>query len=313
MPYYIRKILGLLITLLLVSLITFGVFQILPGDPVSVILGVDADPLRAEALTEQLGLNLPLSTRYLNWIDGLLRGSLGTSLRYQQPVAELISEAFSVTSTLAVFAICLTLLIGIPLGILLANYPKNPLSVLVASFSQILLSVPSFCTGILLISIFAVRLKWFPSIEYTPLSQGVFACVRSIFLPSLSIALGSGAVLIRYIVVSIQNQQKQDYVKTAKSKGVPSLQIMLRHVLRNSLIPVVTILGMLASDILGGSIIIENVFSLPGIGKLVSGAISTRDLPLIQGLVLYLAFIVVLCNFAVDLFYSLIDPRIRLK
>lgn len=313
MGYYCRKIGGLLLTLVLVSLITFGVFQILPGNPAYIILGVDADPLQIEALTKSMGLDLPLYQRYINWILGVLKGDLGTSFRYQQPVTQLISQGLAVTGGLAVMTMLLTILIGIPVGIWLAGHSNKAYSVGCSMISQISLSVPAFCMGIFLIHIFSVRLKWFPSIGFVHWSEDPIGCIRSLLLPALSLALGSSAVLIRYVKVSITNQQKQDYVRTAYSKGLKKRKVMYGHVVRNSLIPVITILGMLTADILGGSIITENVFSLPGIGRLISVSISSRDLPLLQGLVLYLAVIVVVCNFAVDLIYSVVDPRIRLK
>ena len=313
MGYYCRKIGGLLLTLVLVSLITFGVFQILPGNPAYIILGVDADPLQIEALTKSMGLDLPLYQRYINWILGVLKGDLGTSFRYQQPVTQLISQGLAVTGGLAVMTMLLTVLIGIPVGIWLAGHSNKAYSVGCSMISQISLSVPAFCMGIFLIHIFSVRLKWFPSIGFVHWSEDPIGCIRSLLLPALSLALGSSAVLIRYVKVSITNQQKQDYVRTAYSKGLKKRKVMYGHVVRNSLIPVITILGMLTADILGGSIITENVFSLPGIGRLISVSISSRDLPLLQGLVLYLAVIVVVCNFAVDLIYSVVDPRIRLK
>ncbi len=313
MGYYCRKIGGLLLTLVLVSLLTFGVFQILPGNPAYIILGVDADPLQIEALTKSMGLDLPLYQRYINWILGVLKGDLGTSFRYQQPVTQLISQGLVVTGGLAVMTMLLTILIGIPVGIWLAGHSNKAYSVGCSMLSQVSLSVPAFCMGIFLIHIFSVRLKWFPSIGFVHWSEDPIGCIRSLLLPALSLALGSSAVLIRYVKVSITNQQKQDYVRTAYSKGLKKRKVMYGHVVRNSLIPVITILGMLTADILGGSIITENVFSLPGIGRLISVSISSRDLPLLQGLVLYLAVIVVVCNFAVDLIYSVVDPRIRLK
>lgn len=313
MGYYCRKIGGLLLTLVLVSLITFGVFQILPGNPAYIILGVDADPLQIETLTKKMGLDLPLYQRYIDWILGVLKGDLGTSFRYQQPVTQLISQGLAVTGGLAAMTMLLTVLIGIPVGIWLAGHSNKAYSVGCSMISQISLSVPAFCMGIFLIHIFSVRLKWFPSIGFVHWSEDPIGCIRSLLLPALSLALGSSAVLIRYVKVSITNQQKQDYVRTAYSKGLKKSKVMYGHVVRNSLIPVITILGMLTADILGGSIITENVFSLPGIGRLISVSISSRDLPLLQGLVLYLAVIVVICNFAVDLIYSVVDPRIRLK
>lgn len=313
MKYYLKKILGFIFTILLVSIITFVVFQILPGDPAQIILGVDADPAQIENLRATMNLDKGYVERYLIWLTNALKGDLGVSYRYSRAVSELISESFFVTSSLAVYSIALTILIGLPLGIFIAKNSKKKITTGISMLSQLGISVPSFCMGIMLISIFSVNLGWFDSIGYIPASESLTGWFKTMFLPSLSIAFGSSAVLARYIRVSIANQQKQDYVRTAKSKGLSEKIIMNQHILRNSLIPVITILGMLVADILGGSIIIENVFSLPGIGKLISTSITTRDLPLIQGLTVYLAGIVVICNFGVDILYSIIDPRIKTK
>ena len=313
MKYYLKKILGFIFTILLVSIITFVVFQILPGDPAQIILGVDADPAQIENLRATMNLDKGYVERYLIWLTNALKGDLGVSYRYSRAVSELISQSFFVTSSLAVYSIALTILIGLPLGIFIAKNSKKKITTGISMLSQLGISVPSFCMGIVLISIFSVNLGWFDSIGYIPASESLTGWFKTMFLPSLSIAFGSSAVLARYIRVSIANQQKQDYVRTAKSKGLSEKIIMNQHILRNSLIPVITILGMLVADILGGSIIIENVFSLPGIGKLISTSITTRDLPLIQGLTVYLAGIVVICNFGVDILYSIIDPRIKTK
>ena len=313
MGYYLRKAVGLLVTLVLISLITFGVFQILPGNPAYIILGVDADPLQVEALSKSMGLDKPLISRYLLWVRQLLRGDLGVSYRYSQPVAALLKDALKVTGSLTLITMLLTVLIGIPAGVWLAGHGSRKYSLPLSMLSQVSISIPSFCMGIFLTHVFAVRLKWLPSIGYTSLDQGVIPWLRSLTLPACALALGSASILIRYVRVSIANQQKQDYVRTAYSKGLRTGKVMYRHVVRNSLIPVITILGMTTADILGGSIIIENVFSLPGIGRLISVSITSRDLPLLQGLTLYLAIIVVVCNFVVDVIYSLVDPRIRLR
>lgn len=313
MGYYVKKAAGLAVTLVLVSLITFGVFQILPGNPAYIILGVDADPLQIEALTESMGLDLPLYQRYFNWVRDLFLGNLGVSYRYQQPVSQLLSGSLEVTGGLTIVTMILTVLIGIPVGIWLAGHSNKKYSVPFSMLSQISLSVPAFCMAVFLTSIFAVQLKWLPSIGFVSWKENPAKWLQSLILPSLSLSLGSSAVLSRYVKVSVTNQQKQDYVRTAYSKGLRRHKVMYRHIVRNSLIPVITILGMTTADILGGSIIIENVFSLPGIGRLISVSITSRDLPLLQGLTLYLAVIVVICNFAVDLIYSAVDPRIRLK
>ena len=313
MRYYLRKLIGLLVTLIIVSLAAFLCFSVLPGDPALIILGLDADELQIETLHRELGLDKNIALRYLDWLSGLFRGDLGTSIRYSQSVSSLIGESFKVTLSLGLLSLILTVLIGLPIGLWLGANSKKKSSIPVSILSQISLSVPSFCMAIVLISIFSVHLKILPSIGYTPITDGLFPFLKSLILPSLSIAIGSAAILIRYIKVSIEKEEGMDYVRTARSKGLKRSSIMLCHVLKNSLIPVITTLGLIAADILGGSIIVENIFSLPGIGRLITVSISSRDLPLIQGLVLYLAFIVVLCNFVVDMVYSLVDPRIRLK
>lgn len=313
MKYYLRKLAGLVITLLLVSLVTFAVFQILPGDPATVILGVDADPVQLERLREELGTNRPLPERFLSWVGNALRGDLGISYRYNRPVSEIIAGGLSATVSLAILSLILTAAIGLPVGVWLAHHGKKLYSAPVTFLSQLGLSVPAFCVSLVLIEIFSVKLKWLPSMNFVPWQQSPVKCLQSLILPSLAIAFGSSAVLIRYMRSAVLRQESEDYVRTARSKGAPGSKILREHVLRNSLIPVLTIFGMTVADVLGGSIIIENVFSLPGIGKLIAASISTRDLPLIQGLVLYLAVIVVVCNFAVDVLYSVIDPRIRKK
>lgn len=313
MRYYLRKLIGLVVTLVLVSLVTFFVFQILPGDPALIILGVDADEYQIEALNRSLGLDRPLFERYISWLKGLFSGDLGTSIRYNQSVSYLIGEGLKATSLLSLYSMVFTIAIGLPIGLFLASHSKRKYSIPISIISQLSLSIPSFCMGIFLISIFSVRLNLLPSVGYTPPSEGLFASFKSLLLPSLSVAIGSSAILIRYVKVSVLKESGKDYVRTARSKGMSKGRIMYVHVLKNSLIPVITILGLLTADILGGSIIVENIFSLPGIGRLITVSISSRDLPLIQALVLYLALIVVVCNFIVDLIYSLVDPRIRLR
>lgn len=313
MSYYIRKAAGLIVTLLLVSFITFSVFEILPGNPAYIILGVDADLMQIEALNKSMGLDQPAIVRYIKWIWELMHGDLGMSYKYQQPVTTLLIDALEVTGSLAIVTLFITALIGVPAGIWLADHSKKWYSLPLSMLSQVSLSVPSFCMAIFLISIFTVWLRWLPSVGFVSFFDSPSGWLKSIILPSCSLALGTSAVVIRYVKVSVNGQQKQDYVRTAYSKGLRKKQVLYGHVARNAMIPVVTIFAMTAADILGGSIIVENVFSMPGIGRLISVSISSRDLPLLQGLTFYLALLVVLCNFAVDIVYSLIDPRIRLK
>lgn len=313
MKYYLKKILGLAVTLFLVSFITFLVFSLLPENPAEIILGVNAEPEEIAAMEKELGLDRPYFERYISWIGNLMKGNLGTSYRYHQSVSELIKNSFGVTLGLSVISLILTVAIGLPMGIYISKKHNKFLNALLSFATQIGYSVPYFCTAILLIYFFTVKNSIFPSMGYVPFSQNPLGYFKTMILPSLAIAIGSSAILMRYIKVCIEDEKVMDYVRTAKSKGIGNGKILRKHILRNSLIPSITMLGMLVADILGGSIIIENVFSLPGIGKLIAVSISTRDLPLIQGLVLYLAVIVALCSFAVDMIYSVIDPRIRIK
>ncbi|MCR4626566.1 MAG: ABC transporter permease [Treponema sp.] len=311
--FYIRKTAGFLVTVFVISVITFAAFQILPGDPALVILGVDAEPAQIENLRSIMHLDLSPVARYFLWISNALKGDFGQSFRYQRSVNSIIFSSFLVTVQLSVLVLLITILLGIPLGIFLARHDKEKKCLPVNFISQLGISFPVFCVALLFIYVFSVKLKLLPSMGYVSFSKNPFECIKSLLLPSLSLAFGTVSIMLRYMRSSILTQVKKDFVRTARSKGMGEKSVYLKHVLRNSLIPVITILGMLTSEILGGSIIIENVFSLPGIGKMISSSISSRDFPLIQALVLYLAFIVVSCNFAVDIFYSIVDPRIRLR
>lgn len=313
MRYFIRKFSSLVITMVLVSLITFLVFQILPGNPAETILGVDADKYQIEALNNKMGLNKPPFYRYISWASNAIRGNLGDSIKYQELVSKLIGSRIEVTVSLAVISLIITFFIGIPLGIFLARANNKKISIFVSMLSQLGIAIPSFWMGIMLIMFFSVFFKIFPSGGYTSWGENPLLAIKSLILPSISIAIGTSAVVVRYLKNVLLDELKLDYVRTAFSKGLKEKRILTAHVLRNVLIPVVTIIGMIATDILGGSIITENVFSLPGLGNLIVISINSRDLPLIQGLVLYLAFIVVLINFAVDMLYIIIDPRISLK
>lgn len=311
--FYIQKILDFLVTLFLVTAVTFLTFNLLPGNPALAILGTEAEPAQIQLLEEKLGLDKPVSVRYLLWVQDALHGNLGESYQYGQSVSKLISGSFSATAGLAFLSFVLTVIFGVFFGILFSRMYENAFFRPLVSLSQIWFSVPSFCTALFLIVVFSVKLKLLPAMGYAPISGGFLKWLRALILPALSISLGSGAVLARYILTSILAQKKQDYVRTARSKGLRENQIVMRHILRNALIPSITTLGLITADILGGSIIIETVFSIPGIGRLVATSISSRDFPLIQGLVLYLAVIALVCNFVVDILYSIADPRIRKK
>ncbi len=313
MRYYIRKVAALISTIVLVSVLTFLVFQILPGDPAQIVLGVDADPHQLAELRKTMGLDRPAAERYVTWIKDALTGDFGTSLRYQRPVADIVAERLPVTLSLSIMTLGLTLLIGLPLGIYIARTDGKFVSMLLSVMTQVGLAVPSFWLAFILILLFSVTFKMFPTYGYVPWSEDPAGAFKSLFLPSLALAVPGIAVVIRYLRNTLLDQLRMDYVRTARSKGLREPAIMYRHLLRNSLIPVLTIIGLLIADTLGGSIVVENVFALPGLGNLLVTSIGTRDLPLLQTLVLYIAIIVVLINFAIDILYKAIDPRIRLK
>lgn len=313
MRFYIRKLATLISTVLLVSVITFLVFQILPGDPAQIVLGVDADPHQLAELRKTMGLDRPAAERYVSWIKDTVTGDFGTSLRYQRPVADIVAERLPVTLSLSLLSLGFTLIIGLPLGIYIARKDGKISSMLVSAFTQLGLAVPSFWLAFILILLLSVTFKLFPTYGYVPWSEDPVGAFKSLFLPSLALAIPGIAVVIRYLRNTLLDQSRMDYVRTARSKGLREPKIMYRHILRNSLIPVLTIVGLLIADTLGGSIVVENVFALPGLGSLLVTSIGTRDLPLLQTLVLYIAVIVVLINFVVDILYKVIDPRIRLK
>lgn len=313
MKYVLKKIVTMVCTLFVISLLTFGVFQILPGNPVDVILGVDADPLQAQALEKQLGLDLPLGERYVNWIGDLFRGDLGDSIRYQVPVGDLLKSSLPVTISLTVFSLLITVVTVIPIAIFLAKNNNKKSALFLSFLTQIGVAVPSFWLGILLIMLFAVTLQVLPSGDFIPFSEDPLGCIRSLILPSVAIAIGTSAVVIRYLKNTLLDQMNLDYVRTARSKGATQKRVLYRHVLKNALLPTITILGMTVVDVLGGSIIVENVFNLPGIGHLITSGVGNRDFPLVQVLVFYLAFMVIVINLVVDLLYMAVDPRIRLE
>ncbi len=310
--YLGKKLLSALAALVVISLLTFLVFQILPGNPALIILGVDADPLQVEALEQLMGIDKPMLQRYVEWLGGLVGGDLGLSLRYRVPVTDLIASALPVTVTLTLLSLLITIIIVVPVSVYLATHNNTIAATFLSALTQLGVSVPSFWLAIMLILVFSVMLHWFPSGEVIPFSQSVTGALRSLVLPAVAISIGTTAVVIRYLKSTILDEMHMDYVRTARSKGLSRNTVLYRHVLKNALLPAITILGMITVDVLGGSIIVENVFNLPGIGRLITSGVGNRDFPMVQALVFYLAATVVVINFLVDLLYTAIDPRIRL-
>ncbi|UOE76659.1 ABC transporter permease [Parageobacillus thermoglucosidasius] len=313
MNFVIRRMFTFFLTLIFVVFLSFCAFRIIPGNPALAILGTEATPAQLEALNKKLGADKPLIEQFGSWMINVLHFDFGESLRFSEPVLSLIISRSSVTFSLAIIALIITVVTAIPLGMLAAKSKGKTMDFLISIITQIGLSVPSFWSGILLILIFGFTLNWFSAGGYVPWSKSPFLALRSLFLPSLAIAIPQIAIVVRYLRTTIIEQLNEDYVRTAYSKGLKESTIYFKHVLKNALIPVVTVVGMNFGEILAGSLVIEQVFTLPGFGSLLVSAIGSRDYPLIQGMVLIIAFLVALINLIVDLTYRWLDPKMELK
>lgn len=309
--FLVKKVFALLLTLLAATLVVFLILEILPGDPASVMLGVNAEAETLQALRQEMGLDRPVVVRYTSWVKDLITGNLGVSYTYDVPVSELIVSRVTVSFPLAVLAMILSTAIGIPLGVLAAANHNKPLDFLTMSFSQVGIAIPNFWFAMLLTIIFSVTLRILPAGGFAGWEAGVFAVFKSLVLPTVALALPQSAILARVTRSAFLEVLKEDFIRTARAKGVNSQGILWHHALHNSLIPVVTIMGLQFSFLLAGTIIIENVFYLPGIGRLIFQAVSQRDLIVVKNLVILLAASVVIINFVVDLLYAWIDPRLR--
>ncbi|MCG8336556.1 MAG: ABC transporter permease [Proteobacteria bacterium] len=309
--FLFKRLVTMFLTLLVATLIVFVVLEILPGDPAAVMLGINAEPETLAALREEMGLNRPVVVRYISWLGDLVQGDLGTSYTYDVPVFELIKERIQLSFPLAVFAITLSTVIAIPLGIIAASNHSNPLDFIVMIFSQLGIAVPNFWFALLLVIVFSVSLRWLPAGGFAGWDAGMIPALTSLLLPTIALALPQSAILARVTRSSMLEVLKEDYIRTAQAKGNGRLRILWRHALRNAMIPVVTIMGLQFSFLLAGTIIIENVFYLPGIGRLIFQSIAQRDLIVVKNLVILLAVMVILINFIVDLLYASIDPRLR--
>ena len=307
-----RRLTALMVTLLVASLLIFLLLEILPGDPAAVILGVGAQEDTLRALRAELGLDLPAPVRYLNWIGEVLQGNLGRSYTYDTPVQELLLNRVELSLPLALLAILLSTGIAIPLGVFAASRHRKVADTGIMGFAQLGVAVPNFWFAILLILLFSVKLGWFSAGGFAGWDAGWFPAFKSLVLPAVALALPQAAILARVTRSSVLETVQEDYIRTARAKGLSRSQALWRHAVRNALIPVVTILGLQLSFLLAGTIIIENVFYLPGVGRLLFQAIAQRDLMVVKNLVLVLAATVVLINFLVDLLYAVLDPRLRL-
>lgn len=311
MKYILKKLSTLIITLLLVSFFTFMAFQIIPGDSAISSLGTSATTEAIEALREKMGLNENVFLRYFHWLSNTVKGDFGMSSQFNLPVSSLMNERMPVTLWLAVLSIGMILIVSIPMGILSAKHEGGLPDRMITLFNHTVMAIPPFFLGIIITLVFGIVFRWFTPGAYTAPSDNFGLFIRFMIFPALAMALPKIAMVVKFLRSSVIRQLKLDYVRTAKSKGNTPTVILYRHVLKNAFAPVITFLGMIIADVLAGSIIIEQVFGLPGLGRLLVMAISNRDFAVVQVIILYIATTVIVINFTVDMLYQWIDPRVR--
>ncbi len=309
--YTLTRTGSLLISLIVASLVIFFTLEVVPGDPASFMLGINAQPETIAALRAELGLNQSPWARYLSWITGLVQGDLGTSYTYRSPVSEIVAERLVISLPLAAYALALTILIAFPVGIWAATRRGSLADISVMGGTQLGIAIPNFWFAMLMVLVFAINLRWFSAGGFPGWDEGFWVSIKALTLPAISLALPQASILARVMRSSLLDTLDEDYIRTARAKGLTKGQALRGHALRNALIPVLTIIGLQFSFLLAGAIIIENVFFLPGLGRLVFQAISQRDLIVVESVVMLLVFAVIMVNFLVDLAYSWVDPRLR--
>ncbi len=313
MAYFIRKLAILLLTLFLVSLAVFLAFHVIPGDSAMLILGTEASEESLAALRHQMGTDRSLLDQYVSWLGGIFRGDFGVSLKYSRSVSDLLRSRIVLTSLLGLMSFLLVFLLGIPLG-LLSGRARNPVARAVAgAFSVVGISLPGFFLSLLLIWVFGLWLRLFTPGSYVSLDEDAGAFFRFMVFPALAVALPQVAVLSKYLAAAGREESSAAYVKAARIRGCSPFRVLTRHIFKNAVVSVVPLLGMIAGSIFSGSIIVEQVFGISGVGRLLISAVSYRDFPLAQTIVLYIAALVVVINFLVDLVVQWLDPRIRLE
>lgn len=310
---FLRKTVSLILTLFLFSFAAFMAFQIIPGDSVIAMLGTEATPEQIAAMRAELGYDKPLLVRYGNWVSGFTRGDLGTSLGYHLPVADILKDKIPVTAALSVLAFLLVVIISFPLGILYAKLLNSPFNSLLVGLNQIVMSIPPFFSGIIFTSVFGLSLKLFKPGNFISFEQSPWEFWKYLFFPALAIALPRSAQTIKLLRASILTETTKDYVRSGTSRGNTKNRLLYVHVLRNALIPVITFLAMTFSNIVAGTIIIEQIFVIPGIGRLLLLSISNRDFPMVLTIVMIIALIVILMNYLADMLCQIVDPRTRLS
>lgn len=313
MKYIGKKLLTMAATVLLVSFLVFLAFAVIPGDPATSMLGTEATPAKVEALREEMGLNRPLLVRYGEWLLGMGTGDLGDSYSYRMPVSDMVGDKIPVTLTLTLLSFAMMCAVSIPLGIFTARHEGGKTDQVILVLNQVIMAVPPFFSGILITLLFGIVLKWFTPGGYVSYETNPGKFVQYLIFPAIAIALPKAAMAVKLLRSSVLEEMKKDYVRTAYSRGNSTKQVLYGHVLKNALVPVITFLGMALADMVAGSIIIEQVFNIPGLGRILLTSISNRDYPVVQAIIVLLASLVIGINLAVDLIYRAVDPRITLE
>lgn len=312
--YIVKRLLALIPTLFVVSVVIFSIIHMTPGDPAAMILGDKADAADVAALRESMGLNDPIPVQYVNWVGRVLHGNLGKSVFIDKPMTEILKEYMGPTISLTIYAMILSTLIAIPLGVLAAKKRGTLADQGISFLSMVGISMPSFLLGLLLMLGFAVKLRWFPVAGYKTVAQaGFLKHIEYLTLPALALGFMEAALIIRLTRSSVLEVLASDYVKMAKAKGVSEFSLIMKHAFKNALIPILTVLGQTFMGLLAGAAVVETVFNIPGIGRLTINSVARRDYEVIQAVVLLISLINVVLCLAVDLLYGLVDPRVRLE
>ncbi|MHB8189076.1 MAG: ABC transporter permease [Ferrimicrobium sp.] len=310
--FIVRRVLTLVLTLFAASIVVFLVLNVLPGKPAQVILGTEATPSSVRALTVKLGLNKPLVVQYIHWVGGLLSFHLGNSYISGQPIAPEIGSALAVTAPLVGLGLLVGIIIAVPLGILSAVRHRRASGALLSALTQVGIAVPNYVLGILLIILLAVDVKFLPASGFVTWSTSLAGALKSLIMPAISLGLVEGAILSRYVRAAVLGVLRADFLRTARAKGMRPTQALVRHGLRNAAVPVLTVLGLELSGLLIGAVVIEAVFTLPGVGSLLLSSVANRDLVTVQDIVMLVSSVVLVTNLIVDVLYRLVDPRIGL-
>ncbi len=309
--FLVKRLITLLATLAGTSVVVFMVLEVLPGNAAQILMGPDASPEAVTALATKLGLDQPALVRYFDWIGGLLTGNLGLSYAYSSPVSELVLERLALTVPLAILAMSFTIVLALSAGVYAAARHNKLGDVGLMGLSQVGIAIPNFWFAILLILLFSVQLKWFSAGGFPGWEDGWLDALRALMLPALSLAVVQAAILARITRSAVLEVLREDFVRTARAKGASQRRVLWGHVLRNAMVPVITVMGLQFAELLAGTIVVESVFYLPGLGRLIFQSIANRDLIVVRNCVMLLAAMVVIVNFLVDLLYAAIDPRVK--